>query len=119
MSKEFKYTTYEAGGQRANRGKLPMHLIPPEALESLAEVLRYGASKYDDRNWERGFPMMEACYACCQRHLLAWSKGIDLDDESGLHHIDHALTNLAMLVTFIRRNRTDLDDRPNLENKNG
>ena len=32
-------------------------------------------------------------------------------DESGLHTLKHALTDLAMLVTYIERDMTFLDDR--------
>ena len=31
------------------------------------------------------------------RHLCQWWGGEDIDPESGLHHIDHALTQLMIL----------------------
>ena len=37
-------------GYRDDSGKLPIHLIPVEALEMVAEVFRYGAFKYAPRN---------------------------------------------------------------------
>ena len=41
-------------GLKHDQGKLRFDLIPPEALIELAKVLTYGASKYNDRNWEFG-----------------------------------------------------------------
>ena len=45
-------------GYRDDSGKLPIHLIPVEALEMVAEVFRYGAFKYAPRNWESGIPRL-------------------------------------------------------------
>ena len=51
------------------------------------------------------------CYASAMRHLLKWAGGEDLDDESGLSHLDHAITNLAFLVAYERRG-IGSDNRP-------
>ena len=104
--------TADGGGLRFNNGKLPLELVPVEALESMAEVLRFGAKKYAPRNWERGMKR-SICYACAMRHLTKWFRGEDKDEESGLSHLDHALTNLAMLVTYERRG-IGADDRPSV-----
>lgn len=83
-------------------GKLRMDLITPEMINGLAEVLTFGAKKYSDRNWEKGLDK-DRLYAACMRHMNTWRGGIDLDDESGLHHLKHAFVTLGMLVTFIER----------------
>lgn len=90
-------------GFKHDTGKLRLDLIPPEVIRSLGEVLTYGANKYDDRNWELGISE-DRLYAALQRHLLAWREGEAKDKESGLSSLAHALCNLAMLVTFERRN---------------
>lgn len=94
----------ESGGVKFDDGKLRMDLITPEMLESMAEVLTMGSKKYGDRNWEQGIDP-DRLYAACMRHLNTWRKGTDLDDESGLHHVKHAMVNLGMLVTFIERGK--------------
>lgn len=100
------------GGLRYNSGKLRLELLPPEVEIALAEVLTKGAEKYEDRNWEKGLWYMD-CVGCLKRHVNAWLMGEEIDKESGLHHLKHALTNLAFLVTFIERNMSSfLDDRP-------
>lgn len=52
-------------------------------------------------------------YACALRHIFKWFQGQEKDEESGLSHLDHALVNLAMLVTYERR-KIGKDDRPAL-----
>lgn len=89
--------------RKYDEGKLRLDLIPPEVIRALGEVLTYGAGKYGDRNWEKGISE-DRLYAALQRHLLAWREGKANDEESGLSSLAHALCNLAMLVTFERRN---------------
>ena len=110
MSNHHEFST---GGKKDLKGKLRIDLVPPEAEEAIAEILGFGSTKYQDRNWEKGIPMM-SLYGAVRRHLLKWlSKDYDdLDEESKLNHLKHALCDLAMMVTFEMRGRTDLDDRP-------
>jgi len=77
-------------------GKLRYGLIPPSATLALAEVLTYGAKKYKPNNWqnvEDTSRYVDALY----RHLEAWRGGEKIDDESGLSHLAHAMTNIAFL----------------------
>lgn len=90
-------------------GKLRLDLVPKEAVYSIARGLGFGADKYAPNQW-RGGMAYSRVYAACLRHLLAWFEGEDLDKESGLSHIDHALCNLAFLATYIEHNK-DCDDR--------
>lgn len=89
-------------GTKKDEGKLRMDLIPPEAIIALAKVLTFGAKKYDDRNWEKGISK-DRLFAACQRHLWATWKFNWVDEESGLPHIYHALTNLAMWIALEER----------------
>lgn len=97
-------------GLRYNKGKLPIHLVPPSAIKALAEVLDVGQQKYAPRNWEKGFDY-SIPYACAMRHLLSWWGGEDIDKESGKHHLKHVLTNIAFLIEFLETH-PELDDRP-------
>jgi hypothetical protein len=90
-------------GLKYDSDKLRMDLIPPEVIEQLATVLTYGAKKYSDRNWEKGIKYNRV-YGALQRHLNRWMMGEDLDKESGLLHLSHALTCLSFLVTYEQRN---------------
>lgn len=82
-----------------DKGKLRMDLIPPEAIEAIAEVLTYGADKYAPESWRLVRPFYDRYYAATLRHLIAWRKGERIDPESGITHLRHALCNLVFLVT--------------------
>lgn len=97
-------------GRKFDGGKTRYELLPPELLEGVARVLTFGAKKYADRNWESGIAYSRA-YGALQRHLWAWWHGEDLDDETGMSHLWHAGCELAFLIAFEARQRTDLDDR--------
>lgn len=97
-------------GVKNDKGKMRLDLIPAEAKEALGRILTYGAEKYDDNNWRKGI-VYSRLLGAVYRHLVLFEKGVDLDDESGLRHIDHALCNLAFLSTFVEENREELDDR--------
>lgn len=96
-------------GFKYDDGKLRMDLIPPSAIVSLAKALTHGAEKYVDRNWERGLSWGRV-YAALQRHLNAWWNGEETDRESKLHHLEHAICNLAFLIEF-QHTHPELDTR--------
>ena len=98
------------GANKFDQGKPRVDLVPPEAVLELARVLGFGAQKYDARNWELGMEWSRP-YAAAIRHLLSWWSGENLDPESGLPHLSHALCNLTFLVTYTVKN-TGTDDRP-------
>ena len=99
-----------SGGLHKDEGKLRLDLVPPEAIEAMASILTYGAGKYEERNWEKGIAYSRI-YASAMRHLLAWWQGKDIDPESGLPAIEHALWNIMALVTYERRRMKHLDNR--------
>lgn len=84
-------------------------LQPWDALAEVTDVWTYGAKKYADRNWEKGFHFGRS-FAACMRHLSSWFCGEDNDPETGKSHIAHAICNLLMLLTFVKRG-TGIDDR--------
>ncbi len=82
-------------------GKPRMDLVSPGALLELGKVLAYGANKYGDQNWRNNGGLdWSRPLAAAYRHLLAWQGGQDLDDESGLLHLAHAMCNLMMLLDY-------------------
>ncbi len=89
--------------------KEPLAWIPAECVQGIAKVLAYGAAKYEKDNWRRGIPMSRYISAAL-RHINAWNSGEDLDPESGLPHIDHAMCGL-MFVQWYIKHRPECDDR--------
>jgi len=76
--------------------KLRYDLVPPSAIKALAEVLTYGAKKYKPNNWRNG--EVDRYVAALYRHLEAWRDGEQIDEESGMRHLAHAITNIAFLL---------------------
>lgn len=102
-----KYPTPKlAHGVKYDDNKLRYDLVPVEAHEGLAEVLTYGALKYDDDNWKK---VPQYRYeAALFRHINAWRKGEVVDSESNIHHLKHALANLSFLLWFDLQKRDKL-----------
>jgi hypothetical protein len=78
------------------KGKIKLNLVPPRAYEQIAKVREFGNNKYGS-----AWGWLEACkesdfIEAAKRHLNAYAKGEITDPESGLDHLDHALTSLAM-----------------------
>ena len=91
----------EDKGLRFNTGKSRVDLAPSDAMLHVGEVLANGAEKYGDRNWESGMAYSKVV-ASLERHLAKWKAGEDLDDESGMHHIDHVMCNALFLSRYVR-----------------
>jgi hypothetical protein len=99
----------ELQGVKHDQDKPKMDLLPPYALEGAAKILTFGAKKYGAHNWRKGM-LISRLVAACLRHLMAFMRGETLDPESGMPHIDHALTNL-MMASEIMATQPECDDR--------
>lgn len=95
---------------KADQAKARMDLLPPKVLEGVAQVLAFGAKKYAAWNWVKA-PAYGRYFAAVQRHLAAWQAGEDLDPETGLPHLHHALCSLMFLAELQRLGEAQ-DDRP-------
>lgn len=94
---------------RDNGGKIQLSMVPPSLSEHVAQVLMFGAKKYDRDNWRKGFNWTSVCDSL-ERHLSAWKKGEDFDQESGLLHLAHIGCNVAFLIEFYETTN-GVDDR--------
>jgi Domain of unknown function (DUF5664) len=86
-----------------------LELVPWAAVTEIAEVLTFGAKKYDANNWCRGARWGRYFAALC-RHVFAWWRGEDKDQETGLSHLAHAGCCLVFLMEY-QRNNWGEDDR--------
>ena len=100
----------KGSGARYNDGKPDFSLIPLSTLEDEARVWMYGAKKYKSWNWAKGMDW-SIPYACAMRHLAAWQRGEEVDEESGLPHLAHAMCNLRMLTLYSKTYKEG-DNRP-------
>lgn len=91
-------------------GKVPLHQLPRWVLWQVAKVLLYGQLKYGKWNWRSGMAFTEILDSA-QRHQDDWLEGNDLDHESRLHHLDHAICDLLFLRWYTKFCPKH-DDRP-------
>lgn len=90
--------------------KLPMHLWPEAATVLGAMALLDGALKYGRSNFRAVGVKSSIYYDAARRHLNAWFEGEDVDPDSGLPHLGHALASIAILVDAQAANKLN-DDR--------
>jgi len=93
-------------------------LLPKEALDVIARVYAFGAEKYADHNWRKGYDWSKS-YAALQRHLTSFWAGETHDrcgedceflsetgdhtcrNHSGLPHLGHAGFHVFALLTWL------------------
>jgi len=97
------------GGTKNDDAKVRMELLSVDALTDIAEVLTFGAEKYDSHNWRKGFEWSRL-YGAILRHLTSHMNGEDRDPESGLSHLAHAGCGLMFLLEHEKR-KLGVDDR--------
>ena len=84
-------------GRKFDGGKLEYGLLPPLALEETVKVLTFGAQKYARDNWQIVPDAKRRYFDAVQRHMWAWKQGEQMDPESGIHHLAHAMCGLMFL----------------------
>ncbi len=91
--------------------KPPMHLVPPAAKIYLAEGFRDGADKYGPYNWRKNEVAASVYVGAFHRHADQWWDGEEFALDSGVHHLAHALSCLAIIVDALETGNL-VDDRP-------
>lgn len=89
--------TATTGGRKFDGGKLRYGLIPPLAQAEMVKVLTFGAEKYEPDNWKKVPDSKTRYFDALERHVWAWKMGEEIDPESGIHHLAHAMCCLAFL----------------------
>lgn len=97
-------------GKKFDGDKIRFELLPIYALSETSKVLTFGAKKYGDWNWAQGISYSRLEGATL-RHLVAFMDGEDLDAESGLPHLAHAICELMFLLDMTRNGKQKFDDR--------
>lgn len=108
IGNEVRVTDPKTGGQKGSKPER-FDLLPWDALEEVARVYAFGATKYDDNNWTKGYKYSLST-AALVRHVSKFIQGQDIDEESGLHHLAHAVFHCLTLIAFGYRQR-GTDDR--------
>lgn len=96
---------------RLGMAKVPLALIPGPALVHMGEAFRDGAGKYGPANW-RDEPVTTSTYVnAALRHILSYYDGETTAEDSGVHHLGHALGCLAIILDAEEQGTLN-DDRP-------
>ena len=100
---------FKTGGIRDIKNKLEWSLVDFKALESMVQVLEFGAKKYTPFNWKKGLPYTGTINSML-RHIYAFLHGEDIDPESGIAHTGHIMCN-AMFLSHYFEQMKNMDDR--------
>jgi len=91
--------------------KPSMAPIPPVAILHLGKAMSDGRKKYGLMNWREKTVSATVYYDAAMRHLMAWYDGEELAEDSGVHHLGHAMACLAIVLDAQSLGKLN-DDRP-------
>src|SRR5674476_900921 len=79
-------------------GKEPLANLPWAAIDELSRVQAYGHIKYKDfNNYRKGMEVTRNL-SCALRHIRDYLNGCDVDHESGLNPLAHAMCRIAFVL---------------------
>lgn len=73
-------------------------LLPPVAIDLMAQVMTFGAKKYKPEGWRTVPDALQRYQAALLRHSFAMLRGEVNDPESGLPHAAHAMCCAAFIA---------------------
>ena len=85
-------------GKKHDEGKPRWDLLHPLALTEYVKVMTHGAKKYADDNWRTVPNARRRYFAAAMRHMIAWWSGEQYDQQTGCHHLAHAICDVAILM---------------------
>lgn len=100
--------THASGGQKGRKDNR-LGGADPLAMEELGLIYGFGEQKYDRFNYLKGYDWSLSVDAL-KRHLLAFERREDRDEESGLLHTAHVAWHGLALTSFVIRG-VGTDDR--------
>lgn len=100
-----------AGAVKYDGGKAPIYRGAvsyfPRAIEAVAAVSAFGASKYAWKGWESVPDGFNRYSDAMVRHLAYEGKGEVLDPDSGLLHASHAAWNALARLELLLKEKED------------
>lgn len=93
-------TVSATGGEKGVKAER-YDLLPKPGLDAIARCFGFGATKYQDHNWRKGYEWSKS-FAAAMRHLTAFWEGETLDPESGLPHLAHAGFHILVMLTWLQ-----------------
>ena len=106
---EVRVVNASTGGEKGQK-LARFDLIPVGPLWQVAELYGQGATKYEDRNWEKGYDW-SLSYAALMRHATLFWGGEDADPKDGNSHLASVVFHALALMDYAV-SHPELDDRP-------
>ena len=85
--------------------------IPVSALIPLGQAMADGKKKYGLTNWREKPVSTSVYYNAMLRHLFSFWDGEDTAEDSGVHHLGHAMACMAIILDARSAGKLN-DDRP-------
>ena len=85
---------FDSGATRSEM-QTAFSLLPWDALQAAAKVMKEGAKTHGKHNWKSGFPIDEGLDHVLD-HLANYMQGTD----DGVDHLSHAICGLCMVKSF-------------------
>ena len=101
-----------ASGIKYDSEKPKMNLLPPKAIVEISKVLTFGAAKYDAENWRKLDDLQNRYTAGALRHIFAHMDGEELDPETNLSHLAHAMCCLLFKLEIELENAKIEEEKP-------
>jgi hypothetical protein len=95
-TKQEAVTSVDGEAVKADAGKPDISLIPHAVLCEVARGFMDGERKYGRHNFRQGMAYSRYISAA-YRHLGEFNNGMDVADDSGVHHLAHAICCCVML----------------------
>lgn len=108
MTAEVRIINEQTGGEKGRKAQR-FELLPWEELGDVAELYAFGAEKYSDHNWRKGFDW-SLSYGAMLRHAALFWEGEETDAETGCSHLTSVVFHALALMYFGKEHRA-LDDR--------
>lgn len=89
----------------------PLSTISAPVMMEIGVAMLEGARKYGRHNYRVAGVKASVYYDACERHMMRWWEGEDIDPESGLNHVVKAIASLVVLRDAMI-NGMVTDDRP-------
>ena len=99
-------------GIKYDSEKPKMNLLPPKAIVEISKVLTFGAAKYDAENWRKLDDLQNRYTAGALRHIFAHMDGEQLDPETKLSHLAHAMCCLLFKLEIELENGKSEEEEP-------
>lgn len=94
------------GAKKVSITKLPM-----VGVLHGAHAMMNGAGKYGPYNWRDNKVIASIYIDAAARHLASWFEGEEIAEDSGVHHLGHAIACMAILLDAQETGNL-VDDRP-------